>query len=70
MYGVRVPASAVPYVPCTVAPQAVPAQKAPEEMLELLATLRAGGYLVGIVGAGDFEKQQGQLGGPDLRERG
>ena len=38
-------------------------------MLELLATLRARGYLVGIVGAGDFEKQQGQLGGPDLRER-
>mgnify|MGYP006082754925 CR=1 FL=1 len=48
---------------------AVPAQKAPEQMLELLATLRARGYLVGIVGAGDFEKQQGQLGGPDLRER-
>ena len=47
----------------------VPAQRAPEEMLELLATLRASGYLVGIVGAGDFEKQQGQLGGPDLRER-
>ena len=48
---------------------AVPAQKAPEQMLELLATLRARGYLVGIVGAGDFEKQQGQLGGADLRER-
>jgi len=48
---------------------AVPAQKAPEQVLELLATLRARGYLVGIVGAGDFEKQQGQLGGPDLRER-
>lgn len=31
--------------------------------------LRARGYLVGIVGAGDFEKQQGQLGGPGLRQR-
>ena len=48
---------------------AVPAQKASEQMLELLATLRARGYLVGIVGAGDFGKQEGQLGGPDLRER-
>mmetsp|Transcript_17679 Transcript_17679/g.35931 ORF Transcript_17679/g.35931 Transcript_17679/m.35931 type:complete len:84 (+) Transcript_17679:184-435(+) len=35
----------------------------------MLQALRASGYQVGIVGAGDFEKQQGQLGGPDLRER-
>ena len=48
---------------------AVPAQKASEEMLELLATLRSRGYLVGIVGAGDYHKQEGQLGGPNLRER-
>ena len=48
---------------------AVPAQKASEEMLELLATLRSRGYLVGIVGAGDYDKQEGQLGGPNLRER-
>ena len=38
-------------------------------MVALLQTLREAGYLVGIVGAGDFDKQQGQLGGPDLRER-
>ena len=48
---------------------AVPAQKASDEMVALLAKLRGAGYLVGIVGAGDFEKQQGQLGGADLRER-
>ena len=48
---------------------AVPAQPASAAMIQTLANLRAGGYLVGIVGAGDFEKQQGQLGGPDLRER-
>ena len=48
---------------------AVPAQPASDEMVALLAQLRDRGYLVGIVGAGDFEKQQGQLGGPDLRKR-
>ena len=48
---------------------AVPAQKAPDEVVALLATLRERGYIVGIVGAGDFEKQQGQLGGPGLRQR-
>ena len=48
---------------------AVPAQKASSETIAMLATLRARGYLVGIVGAGDFEKQQGQLGGPGLLER-
>jgi phosphomannomutase len=48
---------------------AVPAQKAPDEILAMLADLRERSYLVGIVGAGDFEKQQGQLGGPDLRQR-
>jgi len=47
---------------------AVPAQPASVEIIELLAKLRDH-YAVGIVGAGDFEKQQGQLGGPDLRDR-
>ena len=48
---------------------AVPAQKAHPEMVAQLARLRAAGYLVGIVGAGDFAKQEGQLGGEGLRER-
>jgi len=47
---------------------AVPGQPASHEIMELLATLREY-YAVGIVGAGDFEKQQGQLGGPGLRDR-
>lgn len=47
---------------------AVPAQPAKTDMIELLAELRKT-YAVGIVGAGDFEKQQMQLGGPDLRSR-
>lgn len=47
---------------------AVPAQPAKESMIQLLAKLREE-YAVGIVGAGDFEKQQMQLGGPDLRSR-
>ena len=47
---------------------AVPAQKAPDEIVAMLAQLRRE-HAVGIVGAGDFEKQQGQLGGPGLRER-
>ncbi|CAK0799699.1 unnamed protein product, partial [Prorocentrum cordatum] len=47
---------------------AVPAQKASDEMIALLGRLRQV-YAVGIVGAGDFQKQQGQLGGFDLRER-
>lgn len=49
---------------------AVPAQKAPDAIVEMLAELRArDGFLVGIIGAGDFEKQQGQLGGPGLLRR-
>ena len=51
---------------------AVPAQKADPAIVEMFARLRARGYLVGIVGAGDFEKQEGQLGGSDnggLRRR-
>ena len=48
---------------------AVPAQKASNELLQVLKTLRERGYLVGIVGAGDYGKQEGQLGGPDLRTR-
>mmetsp|Transcript_39701 Transcript_39701/g.63074 ORF Transcript_39701/g.63074 Transcript_39701/m.63074 type:complete len:293 (+) Transcript_39701:64-942(+) len=47
---------------------AVPAQPAKDEMIEVLAELRRK-YSVGIVGAGDFQKQQMQLGGPDLRSR-
>lgn len=47
---------------------AVPAQPAHEDIVQLLAEL-GGKYAVGIVGAGDFEKQQMQLGGPDLRAR-
>ena len=48
---------------------AVPAQKADDAIVKMLANLRERGYLVGIVGAGDFEKQEGQLGGPGLRKR-
>mmetsp|Transcript_4259 Transcript_4259/g.7753 ORF Transcript_4259/g.7753 Transcript_4259/m.7753 type:complete len:304 (-) Transcript_4259:105-1016(-) len=47
---------------------AVPAQPAPQEIVDMLAKLREH-YAVGIVGAGDFAKQQDQLGGPDLRDR-
>ena len=47
---------------------AVPAQPAAADMIATLAKLREQ-YAVGIVGAGDFEKQQMQLGGPDLRDR-
>lgn len=47
---------------------AVPAQPATPEMIEQLARLRER-CSVGIVGAGDFEKQQGQLGGEGLRSR-
>ena len=46
---------------------AIPAQPASKQMIATLARLRDAGHLVGIVGAGDFEKQQGQLGGPGLR---
>ena len=48
---------------------AVPAQKADDAIVQMLAKLRERGYLVGIVGAGDFEKQEGQLGGPGLLKR-
>mmetsp|Transcript_10473 Transcript_10473/g.32361 ORF Transcript_10473/g.32361 Transcript_10473/m.32361 type:complete len:293 (+) Transcript_10473:90-968(+) len=48
---------------------AVPAQKAEDAIVEMLARLRSRGNLVGIVGAGDFKKQERQLGGPDLRQR-
>jgi len=47
---------------------AVPAQKAPQEIIDMLARLRER-YVVGIVGAGDFKKQEGQLGGAPLVER-
>merc|ERR1712151_810056 len=47
---------------------AIPAQPAKADMITLLSRLRQD-YAVGIVGAGDFEKQQGQLGGPGLRDR-
>jgi len=47
---------------------ATPAQPASTEIIEMLAELRKN-YSVGIVGAGDFQKQQVQLGGPDLRSR-
>eukprot|EP00966_Prymnesium_polylepis_P321458 7377778-Prymnesium_polylepis.1 len=75
---------------------AVPAQKAPEAIVDMLARLRER-YSVGIVraasllalllaspphlhalaparpraqvGAGDYKKQEGQLGGPNLQER-
>eukprot|EP00928_Gymnodinium_smaydae_P088990 TRINITY_DN73007_c0_g1_i1.p1 TRINITY_DN73007_c0_g1~~TRINITY_DN73007_c0_g1_i1.p1 ORF type:complete len:316 (-),score=71.69 TRINITY_DN73007_c0_g1_i1:194-1108(-) len=47
---------------------AVPAQPASAEMLALLSRL-SDHYAVGIVGAGDFQKQQGQLGGEGLRSR-
>ena len=48
---------------------AVPAQKADDKIVRMFERLKAAGYLVGIVGAGDFEKQEGQLGGPGLRKR-
>lgn len=48
---------------------AVPAQKADQPIVDMLAKLREHGYLVGIVGAGDYAKQEGQLGGPSLRSR-
>jgi len=47
---------------------ATPAQPASAEMIETLAELRKH-YSVGIVGAGDFKKQEMQLGGPDMRSR-
>lgn len=47
---------------------AVPAQPASPEMIASLARLRKH-CAVGIVGAGDFEKQQRQLGGPGLKTR-
>lgn len=47
---------------------AVPAQKAPDEILQMFQELSKH-YAVGIVGAGDFEKQQIQLGGEGLRQR-
>ena len=47
---------------------AVPAQKAPDEILGMLNRLSQH-YAVGIVGAGDFVKQQGQLGGEGLKKR-
>ena len=47
---------------------AVPAQPADSEMIATLAALRER-YAIGIVGAGDFEKQEGQLGGAGLRGR-
>jgi len=47
---------------------AVPAQPANEEAILMLERLRQD-YFVGIVGAGDFEKQQKQLGGGDLRQK-
>jgi phosphomannomutase len=47
---------------------AIPAQPAKGEIVEMLSEIRKK-YAVGIVGAGDFEKQQMQLGGPDLRSR-
>lgn len=48
---------------------AVPAQKAEPAILRMFERLKERGYRVGIVGAGDFEKQQGQLGGPGLKKR-
>ena len=45
---------------------AVPAQDAEPEMVAQLARLRQR-YAVGTVGAGDFAKQQRQLGGHDMR---
>ena len=48
---------------------AVAGQKAEQPILDMFARLQARGCVVGMVGAGDFEKQQGQLGGPDLRDR-
>jgi phosphomannomutase len=45
---------------------AVPAQDAAPEMVAQLARLRQT-HCTGIVGAGDFEKQQRQLGGQDMK---
>lgn len=47
---------------------AVPAQPAMLDVVLMLADLRKR-YAVGIVGAGDFKKQEMQLGGPDLSAR-
>ena len=47
---------------------AVPAQLAMPEVPQMLAKLREQ-YCVGIVGAGDFGKQQRQLGGYDMRKQ-
>jgi len=47
---------------------AVPAQKAEASTIEMLERLREH-YTVGIVGAGDFVQQQGQLGGEGLLNR-
>jgi phosphomannomutase len=47
---------------------AVAGQDADIEMLEMLAYLRMS-YTVGIVGAAEYEKQQRQLGGGDLKTR-
>ena len=47
---------------------AVPAQLADRETVQMLANLRKE-YVVGIVGAGDFEKQQRQLGGHDMKNQ-
>jgi phosphomannomutase len=46
---------------------AVPAQKAGDEMIALLARLRED-YVTGIVGAAHFEKQELQLGGEMLKK--
>jgi len=48
---------------------AVPAQPADASIIDMLRRLKEKGYLVGIVGAGDFVKQQGQLGGDGLLTR-
>jgi hydroxymethylpyrimidine pyrophosphatase-like HAD family hydrolase len=45
---------------------AVPAQLAKPETVDMLAKLRKL-YAVGMVGAADFEQQQRQLGGHDMR---
>jgi len=47
---------------------AVPAQLAEPEIVQMLDELRQR-YAVGIVGAGDFKKQERQLGGADLSAR-
>jgi phosphomannomutase len=45
---------------------AVPAQLADPEIVQMLAKLREN-YTIGIVGAGDYVKQQRQLGGGDMK---